>query len=164
MKPSFILIAMASAILYSSCSFLGAKKDPEPQNCTPDAAVSNLLLGKHWVTTAEITLTISGADTTSENTFAKTADCSLDDFLEFKPNNIVTADNGSDKCVYFMPQSKDGYWCTTTNGQGIAMTLGGLSGEATITFLTVQQMLWEEIKPNSPQGKTTIIRTTFEAK
>ena len=163
MKISFVVNVLLLTLLSTSCGLSGADNDPEPKDYNPYPAVNELLMGRHWVTTAETTIIVSGNDSTFRNSYADIAACSFDDFLEFKPNNVLIQDNGPDKCVPFVPQTLTGSWCTSNKGNTITFTYGSLSSDLDILNLTSQQLVLREIHYNEPkQGQTKIIISTSE--
>src|SRR6478736_7084540 len=145
MKAAFTFSMFGIAILVASCSLSGHNKDPEPKDCNPFPAVNDLLMGKHWVETAETTIIVSGNDSTSSNSYPNMASCSRDDFMEFKPNSLLIADNGTNKCVPIVPQILEGTWCNSNNGKTLTFTFGNMSGDLEILSLTAQQMILQEI-------------------
>ncbi|GAB2527840.1 lipocalin-like domain-containing protein [Rufibacter soli] len=113
MKNSPLLLLLFCATLFTTaCS---KKDDPDP---TKEEMVQN----KRWQVTG---FTVSNVLIGTVDYYATLGACEKDNFLEFKANNVLIADEGATKCDPSSPQQTQGTW--KLEGDVLTLSAPGLT-------------------------------------
>lgn len=120
MKKRFIYLA-ASALLISAITVVSCKKDKETTT-TSTKALSEILVGGKWYTTAQTITTKITVLGKTESDVTSLEDCDKDDYMIFSADNSYTEGFGTVKCDGDIDEAENGKWVISADGKTLSMT------------------------------------------
>ena len=148
-RITFLALAVAASSAFVGCSSDSKSEDPTPKTN------SELLMAKSWSVTGQ-TETVGS---TTTDVFAGNFDaCELDDTFKFLAGNILTFDQGADKCDPNETRSVSGNWVLTENDTKLTFVVLFFGQEAKIEELTETKLV---LSTTETSGNQTIINKTI---